>query len=147
MRDHDDVAVTEFAHLLRMTISFHPAVRNYRDLIVWQKGVALAVEAYRFAERLPRWEQYGLKSQILRASVSVPSNIAEGHGRHSRGDYVRHLSYSRGSLSELDTLLYVASEVGHTSHSDANTAYVLLDEIGRMLWAMMTNLGKKPFYF
>ena len=128
-----------------MTKSFHPPVRNYRDLAVWQKGVALAVESYRLTERLPKWEQFGLKSQILRASVSVPSNIAEGHGRHSRGDFVRHLGFSRGSLYELETLLHIAHEVGHISHGDADTALTLSDEIARMLWAMMSNLGMKRF--
>ena len=128
-----------------MTRSFHPPVRNYRDLIVWQKGIALAAEAYRLGERLPTWEQFGLKSQILRASVSVPANIAEGHGRIARGDYVRHLAIARGSLCELETLLHVARVVGHTSQSDADVAQSLSDEIGRMLWAMMSNLGMKRF--
>jgi four helix bundle protein len=128
-----------------MTRPLHSPVRSHRDLVVWQKGIALAVEAYRFAERLPGWEQYGLKSQIRRASVSVPSTIAEGHGRNSRGDYIRHLSFSTGSLCELDTALHVATEVGHTSHSDAIVAHAVCDEIGRMLWAMMSNMGMKRF--
>ena len=76
-------------------------VRSYRDLRVWQKAMALVVESYRVAKLLPKSETYGLIGQIQRAAVSIPANIAEGHGREHLGDYVRHLSVANGSLMEL----------------------------------------------
>src|SRR5678816_4530594 len=79
-------------------------IRSHRDLTVWRKGIDLAVETYRLAKNsLPASERFVLKEQMLRASISIPSNIAEGHGRMSKGDFVRFLRIARGSLYELDT--------------------------------------------
>ena len=74
----------------------HMAIRHYRDLEVWQKAMDLVEQVYRLAKALPPEERYGLTSQIQRAAVSIPANIAEGHGRLHRGDYVHHLSMARG---------------------------------------------------
>ena len=83
-------------------------IRSYRDLLVWQRAMALAESCYRLTGRLPSRETYGLSSQVRRCAVSVPANIAEGHARLHRGDYIRYLSIARGSLSELETLLVLS---------------------------------------
>ena len=80
-------------------------IRSYRDLLVWQKEMDLVVESYRIAALLPKSETYGFAIQIQRSAVSVPANIAEGHGRDHLGDYLRHLSIANGSLMELETPL------------------------------------------
>ena len=81
------------------------SVRSYRDLEVWQRATDLVVECYRLTNLLPKSELYGLASQIQRAAVSIPANIAEGHGREHLGDYLHHLSVANGSLMELETHL------------------------------------------
>ena len=75
-------------------------VKSYRDLLVWQKAMDLVEESYSVASQLPKTETFGLVSQIQRAAVSVPANIAEGHGRQHLGDYLHHLSIANGSLME-----------------------------------------------
>ena len=78
-------------------------IQSYRDLTVWQKAMELVVGCYKFVSNLPKNETYGLISQTQRAAVSIPANIAEGHGRDHLGDYLRHLSIANGSLMELET--------------------------------------------
>jgi four helix bundle protein len=78
-------------------------VKSYRDLKVWEKAMDLVVESYRITKLLPRGEAYGLATQIQRAAVSIPANIAEGHGIDHLGDYLRHPSMAKGSLTELET--------------------------------------------
>jgi four helix bundle protein len=118
-------------------------IRSYRDLVVWQKSIDLVVETYRLAGSLPASERYVLRDQLLRASISVPANIAEGQGRLSKADYVRHLSVARGSLLELETLLHVARTVGHLREQEDGHARRLADEVGRMLWALTKRLGTR----
>ena len=90
----------------------HP-VKGYRDLLVWGRAMDLVVEAYRLTEAFPREERYGLVQQVRRAAVSVPSNIAEGHGRDHLGDYLRQLSVANGSLMELETQVLIAGRMGY----------------------------------
>ena len=78
-------------------------LKSYRDLLVWQKAIEPAILIYRLSDAFPRTETYGLTSQIRRASVSVPSNIAEGYGRGSRKEYLQFLFVAQGSLKELET--------------------------------------------
>lgn len=78
-------------------------VKHYRELIVWQKAMNLAEEVYRVSRSFPREEIYGLTSQLRRAAVSIPSNVAEGQGRRTTADFLRHLSIAYGSLLELET--------------------------------------------
>jgi len=80
-----------------------PAIRNYRDLFVWGRSMDLAEACYKISRQFPPSEIYGLTSQIRRAAVSIPANIAGGHGRRNLGDYVHHLSIANGSLKELET--------------------------------------------
>jgi four helix bundle protein len=118
-------------------------IRNHRDLIVWRKGVALAVETYQLVRKLPASERYILREQMLRAAVSIPSNIAEGHDQISKGAFVRHLGISRGSLGELDTLFEIAKEVGYHDEAVQEKAKLLSHEVGRMTWVLMKKLGTR----
>ncbi len=87
------------------------AVKTFRDLIAWQKAMELAEHVYRVTERMPETEKFGLTVQMRRAAVSVSSNIAEGHGRQARPDYLRFLRMARGSLMELETQLMLAERL------------------------------------
>src|SRR5688500_17471699 len=90
-------------------------IRSFKDLLVWQRGIQLVVATYEMTRLLPDWERHDLASQMRRAAVSVPSNIAEGHERRSRREYVRYLSMSSGSLAELETQFTVSEVVGHVN--------------------------------
>src|ERR1043165_2453393 len=95
------------------------AIKNYRDLIVWQKAIDLVVMAYRATADFPKTETYGLVSQIRRASTSIPANIAEGYGRGSRKDYTQFLFIAQGSLKELETHFIVAERLAYFTASQA----------------------------
>ena len=109
------------------------AAKSYRDLQVWRKAMALVVESYSVARLLPKSENYGLIGQIQRAAVSVPANIAEGHGREHLGDYLRHLSFANGSLMELETHFLIAVELGYVTREQSATLMSMASEVGRML--------------
>ena len=114
------------------------SVKSYRDLVVWQKAMALVVECYRLAGLLPKNEAYGLVSQIQRAAVSVPANIAEGHGRDHLGDYLHHLSIANGSLMELETHLLLLPRLCYLSADELAKSLRMTDEVGKMI----SGLGK-----
>jgi len=115
-------------------------IRSYRDLIVWQKAMDLVVECYRLTHSLPKHEIYGSASQIQRASISVPANIAEGHGREHMGDYLRNLSIANGSLMELETHLLIAIRLSYLVADDVHTAFALTAEVGRMINGLTKSL-------
>lgn len=92
-----------------------PRVDSYRDLLVWQRNMALAEGCYHLTRDFPREEVYGMTSQVRRSAVSIPANIAEGYGRESRGEYVQFLRVAQGSLKELETHLLLAQRVGIAS--------------------------------
>ena len=117
------------------------AVQDHRGLVVWQRSMELVVECYRLAERLPADERNGLASQIRRAAVSVSANIAEGNGRHYRGEYLRHLSISRGSLQELHTLLEIGERLEYFSAAELARARDLTDQSLRMLTTLRRKLA------
>ena len=98
------------------------APKTHRDLVVWREGMQLLVETYRVAAQLPDIERYGLASQLRRAAVSIPANIAEGFGRSAPGDYLRHLSIALGSLRELQTLLEAVTLLKYLSEDAIRTA-------------------------
>jgi four helix bundle protein len=108
-------------------------IKSYEDLLVWQKGVRLAVDLYEVTRGFPSWERFGLSSQIQRCGVSVPANIAEGFGKSGPGNYLSHLSHSRGSLCELDTLLVIGRDIGYIHAETHRELRVRTDEISRML--------------
>ena len=119
------------------------AVSSYRDLKVWQKAMDLVVESYRLSKRLPTTELYGLASQIQRAAVSIPANIAEGHGRDHLGDYLHHLSVANGSLKELETHLLVAKRLSYLRPDELEPAFQMTEELGRMLAGLAKSLRSK----
>jgi four helix bundle protein len=122
------------------------AIRSHRDLIAWQKTVALSLEVYRLTAEFPASEKFGLVSQLRRASVSVPSNIAEGYGRGSTVDYVRFLRTARGSLYEIDTQLLIASRLGYLSNESFTQIEEQLAECGRILIGLIRSLEERePF--
>jgi four helix bundle protein len=116
---------------------------SYRDLKVWQEGMALAKTCYTLTSRFPSEELFGLTSQIRRASVSIPANIAEGNGREATGEYVHFLRIAQGSLKELETHLIIASEVGICSSEAVHPMLAQADQLGRMLRALIRALQAK----
>ncbi len=116
------------------------AIRNYRDLIVWQKGIELAKETYRITMRFPASERFGLVSQVQRAAVSVPSNIAEGQARRSTGEFRQFLFQALGSLAEVDTQLVLAHELGYLKPGDSDVAQALVEELRRMTYTLINRL-------
>lgn len=115
-------------------------IESYRDLVVWQKGMDLAAEAYRLAGIMPKAEQFRLTAQLLRAAASVPANIAEGHSRGTRKDYANFVSIARGSLAEVETFLILAVKVGLLKEPDVGTAISLATEVSKMLTVLWNRL-------
>ncbi|MBC7226753.1 MAG: four helix bundle protein [Thermoflexales bacterium] len=118
-------------------------VRNYRDLQVWQRSKALAVEIYRVTEAFPQREQYGLADQMRRAAVSIPSNIAEGHIRRSSKVFARHIDIALGSAAELSTQLEIARDVSYLPESVYQTLQSELAEIIKMLFGLLATVTNK----
>ena len=108
-------------------------ISDYRNLIVWQKAMKLAVEVYGLTSKLPKEELYGLTNQLRRAAVSIPSNIAEGNGRGSSKEYLRFLYIARGSKSEVETQLLLCVELNYLHSDDIENAMLLCTEISKML--------------
>ena len=118
-------------------------INGYRDLLVWQRAMDLVIEAYGLTKRFPGEERYALAQQLRRAAVSVPSNIAEGHGRKHLGDYVRHVSIARGSLMEMETQLLIAGRMGYISNGEEERVIAQTSEVGRMLSGLLRALTKR----
>ena len=116
-------------------------VRSYKDLRVWQRSMDLMVSCYRLTKQFPREERYGLSSQLQRASLSVPANIAEGNGRRHRKEYLHHLSIAKGSLNEVETLLLAAARLGYLK-GGSEPLLEMVDEASRRLVALMRALDK-----
>ena len=115
--------------------------QNYKDLVVWQKGIALAKVSYRLTSKFPSEEKFGLVSQMRRAAVSIPSNIAEGQARHTTGEFIQFISHAEGSVAELETQLILSIELAFAKAEDAKTSFILLDEIRRMLNGLRRKLS------
>ena len=118
-------------------------VKSYRDLKVWEKAMDLVVECYKLTRALPKTETYGLISQIQRAAVSVPANIAEGHGREHLGDYLHHLSIANGSLMELQTHLLICTRLSFLGEGELKPVMNLTDELSRMLAGLTKKLKER----
>ena len=112
---------------------------SYRDLIAWQKAMRMVTSVYRLTEGFPKHELYGLTNQIRRAAVSVPSNIAEGQGRNSRGEFLQFLGTSKGSLLELETQIMIAQDLGYCSEAQAVPILGTTDDVARLIGGL-----KKP---
>jgi four helix bundle protein len=115
--------------------------QNYTDLIVWQKGIALAKTVYQLTSKYPAEEKFGLVSQMRRAAVSIPSNIAEGQARHTTGEFIQFISHAEGSVAELETQLILSIELGFAIADNARSALALVDEIRRMLNGLRRKLS------
>lgn len=118
-------------------------IKSFRDLVVWQKAMDLVELIYHYSGRFPAEERYALTSQIRRAAVSVPSNIAEGYGRRSTADYIRFLQISKGSLNELQTQLELVCRLGFIGKDDVNGVFELCVEIEKMLVVLIARLRSK----
>lgn len=124
-------------------------VTSHKDLLVWQRSMDLVETVYRITAGFPSGEQWGLVSQMRRAAISVPSNIAEGYGRQATGEYRHHVSIGRGSLLELETQILLAVRLKYLSVEDAEPVLKETDEISRMLATLVSKLPRasslKPF--
>jgi len=107
--------------------------KNYRDLIVWQKAMELVEEIYRETKCFPSEETYGLKMQLRKASVSVPSNISEGQGRRSKGDFLHHLSIAHGSVREIETQILISDRLGYLKQGSMDRLMQKASEVGRLI--------------
>ena len=105
----------------------------YKDLVAWQKAVLLVTEIYRVTKKFPKDELFGLTSQVRRAAVSIPSNIAEGQGQLSKGDFRRFLGHARGSLLELETQILIAQNLDYLTKDEVSQLSYLISEVGRIL--------------
>jgi len=108
-------------------------VKNYKELVVWQKAKEFAVAIYRATEAFPKTERFGLTSQLQRSAVSVPANIAEGWGRGSTKEYIQFLTVARGSLMELETHLIISGDLGYLKPSQLEQSQRQVESIGQML--------------
>ncbi|MGL4619757.1 four helix bundle protein [Chroococcidiopsis sp.] len=118
-------------------------INSYRDLKVWQAEMNLVFEVYRITQKFPKHEVYGLSSQVQRAAVSIPSNIAEGHTRESTKEYLQSLSIALGSLAELETQLMLAQRLLYIEAEDLELALSKTDSISRMLRGLQKSLKAK----
>jgi four helix bundle protein len=117
--------------------------QSYKDLIVWHKSIDLAKIVYRLTARFPADEKFGIVAQMRRASISIPSNIAEGQARHTTGEFVQFISHSEGSVAELDTQLILSVELKFCESTAAAPCVELADEVRRMLNALRRRLIKR----
>jgi four helix bundle protein len=113
-------------------------IESHKDLIVWQKAIKLAGRVYTATRQLPSEERFGLNSQLRRAAVSIPSNIAEGAARRNRNEFLQFLHIARGSLSELETQMMIALE--QKLVSPETTALEDIAEVGRLLNGLISKL-------
>lgn len=113
---------------------------SYRDLVAWQKAVDLVAEVYRITRGFPKDEVYGLTSQLRRAAVSIPSNIAEGQGRLSKGEFRQFLGQARGSILEVETQTIIARKLGFLEDAAAEDVLLKSAEVNRILNGLLESL-------
>ena len=118
------------------------AVASYRDLIAWQKSVLLVTDLYNLTRSFPRDEIYGLTSQIRRAAVSIPANIAEGQGRLSTGEFRQFLGHARGSMFELESHTLIAQNLGYLSEQEVKNIVSRIHELGRLVNGLLKSLDR-----
>lgn len=120
------------------------AVRNYKDLIVWQKAITLVKHVYRLVGKFPPYERYGLSDQLRRSVVSIPSNIAEGQARQHPGEFRQFLFMALGSAAEVETQVIIAHDLNYISAAELNEVENRIVEIQKMAHAIIRNLDHKP---
>jgi four helix bundle protein len=116
---------------------------GFEDLLVWQRSMQVVLDVYRVSSSFPADERFGLTAQIRRAAVSVPSNIAEGHERHTTREYIRFVSMAEGSLAEMTTQLRIACDLGYCANPDVQPLLGEMTEIRRMLNALRRSLAAR----
>ena len=114
--------------------------QSYKDLVVWQKAIDLATWIYGITTRFPKEELYGIVSQIRRAAVSIPSNIAEGQSRQHKTEFIQFLSIAKGSLSELETQLIISGKLKYISEKELNEGKERIAELNRLLHPLIVRL-------
>jgi four helix bundle protein len=117
--------------------------QNYRELGVWSEGITLVEMCYRLTKAFPKEEIYGMTSQIRRAAVSVPANIAEGYGRENRGEYIQFLKIAQGSLKELETHLIISERVQLATPQTIAPIMTQCETVGKMLRSLIRTLQQK----
>jgi len=115
--------------------------QSYKDLVVWQKGIELAKMTYTLTAQFPNEEKFGLVAQMRRAAISIPSNIGEGQARHTTGVLIQFISHAEGSVAELITQLFLATELRFSSSDDAEPALELTEHLRRMLNGLRRKLA------
>jgi four helix bundle protein len=115
---------------------------SYQDLIAWQQAMDVAEHVYRISAKFPQDERFGLISQVRRAAVSVPSNIAEGQGRGSKGEFVLFLGHAKGSLHEVETQLQLAVRCGFIKKQDVAPVLQECDMVGRLITGLIQSLKR-----
>lgn len=118
-------------------------INSYRDQEVWQLSMQLAKDMYSITREFSKEELYGLTSQIRRAGISIPANIAEGYGRDNPGDYARFLQIAQGSLKEVETLLLLSCEIGIATQANIVSTMNLADRFGRMLRSLIRSIQSR----
>ena len=118
------------------------AIKSFRDLRVWQAAMDLVVEVYELTAQLPKSEEFGLKSQMRRAVISVPSNIAEGHTREHTGEYLHHLSIATGSLGELVTQSECCVRLQYLLRERVDPALARMASLAKQLYALRNSLQR-----
>ena len=117
-------------------------MHNFKELKVWQRARGFVKDVYLITQKFPAEEKFGLISQIRRAAVSIPSNIAEGSGRNSKNDYAHFVDIANGSAFEIETQLYIASDLGYISQQDFDFILSQLQEIEKMLYKFRLSFSK-----
>ena len=117
--------------------------QSFKDLVVWQRAIALTIDIYKLTAKFPEGEKFGLTSQMRRAAVSIASNISEGYGRATRGEYIQFVGHARGSCSEVETQIVIAKALGFGERTTLDSAENLCDDVGRLLGALMKSLRPK----
>jgi four helix bundle protein len=120
-----------------------PIVQSYRDLVVWKKSMSLVLDIYRDTQAFPKVETYGLVSQLRRAAVSIPSNIAEGQARLSTAEFKQSLGHARGSLMEVETYVLLARELGYLEPDPSEKLLTASAEVGKILNGLLNSLVRE----
>lgn len=118
-------------------------IKSYRDLLVWQQAMDLAVACYKLSKKFPKEDLFGLTSQLRRSSASIAANIAEGHGRESSASYVQYLRVAQGSLKETETHIILAGRLELGPREDLKKALSVCDEIGKMIRSLIRAIQEK----
>ncbi len=121
--------------------------QSFKDLIAWQKAAELTVEIYKLTSLFPDSKRFGLTNQMRRASVSVASNIAEGYGRSTKGEYHLFLGHARGSCCEIETQIFIARRLGFGTSAALDVTEHLCDDVGRLLGALMKSIQPRKSTF